>query len=166
MSVNTKLIEELKIADLELNPVWEFANDDSTGETRVFSVTAIPVSNLSGRIVGTKVQLANRQDVWALIGNVSAQKPHKTSHFLTLTVWRDNKRFHLARYFDFDYQERGPAALADFLGLRVDDVFPIAYDMREFVRGDPSSLAGEISEEPKKRLTRDERMKLIFEDMN
>jgi hypothetical protein len=60
----------------------------------------------------------------------------------------------MARYHDYDSRQRGPAALARFLGLRVNAVFPITYDIRKFSRGNDAALAGTIQKEPVERLTR------------
>jgi hypothetical protein len=95
--------------------------------------------------------------VWAIIGNVSAGDPRSTEHFLTLSVERSGRWFFLPRYHDFDYGERGPEALARFLSLSPDDVFPIAYDLSPYVEGgDPAALSGTITKEPREKLTRAE----------
>ena len=60
---------------------------------------------------------------------------------VTLRIHRDGAWFDLARYFDPDPVERGPEALAHFLGLPVDEVFPISFDVREYVEGQPPALA-------------------------
>ena len=43
------------------------------------------------------------------------------------------------RYFDTGFPDEGPEALARFLGLHVDDVFPIAVDVQRYV-GDRKSV--------------------------
>jgi hypothetical protein len=50
--------------------------------------------------------------------------------------------------------------LAQFLGLQVDDVFPISYDVRRYSQGNPAALAGGILKEPRERLTQGEIMAL------
>ena len=59
--------------------------------------------------------------------------------------------FHLARYFDPDYESRGPDELPDFLGLSVSDVFPIAYDLRSVAKGDAEVLVGAVTRAPRER---------------
>jgi hypothetical protein len=154
MSHNMKKVEALTDADLEAFPVWQFVNDDEKGETAVRPVKRTPVNNLNGRLVGIKVRLANDAGVWALIGNVDTSNPRLTQHFLTLSVFRDGRCFTMARYHDFDAHERGPQALAAFLGLPIDKVFPISYDIRRFSKGDPAALTGTIEKEPREKLTR------------
>jgi hypothetical protein len=145
----------LNVADLNAYAVWEYANEDEKrGETAVRPVKKTPVKNLAGRLVGTQVRLANGTDVWALIGNVDASNPRLTQHFLTLSVLRNGRWFSMARYHDFDSNERGPQALATFLGLRLDEVFPISYDISRFCVGTSAALIGTIEKEPPEKLTR------------
>jgi hypothetical protein len=151
-----KPIEALTIADLEENPVWQYTNSDSAGETAVRPIKTIPVRSLTGRVVGAPAVLASGQRVWALFGNVDASNPELTEHFLTLSVEKKGKWFTMARYHDFDAEENGPPALARFLGLRVEDVFPISYDISKYCRGERAALVGEIPRVPKKRLTLEE----------
>jgi len=157
MIEQTKRVEALTIADLEAFPVWQYTNsDESRGETVVRPIKQIPVKNLNGRLVGTQVRLANDTVVWALIGNVDATNPRLTLHFLTLSIFHDDRWFTLARYHDFDRKERGPVALAAFLRLAVEQVFPISYDIRRFCHGESGALLGMIEAEPREKLTEDE----------
>lgn len=137
-------------------PVWEFMNQDQKSELAVRPVKKMPVESLNGRLVGTQVRLANGSNMLALIGNVTANNPHSTKHFLTVSIFRSGKRFAMARYHDFDWNRRGPQALANFLGMRVEDIFPISYDVSRFSMGDPAALAGTIEAEPRDKLTRAE----------
>jgi hypothetical protein len=52
--------------------------------------------------------------------------------------------------------ESGPEALAQFLGLEVDEVFPISYGIRSAVKGDEAVLQGQIRKAPRERLSRAE----------
>ena len=112
--------------------------------------------NLTGKVVGTQVTLANGQHAWALIGNIDATNARLTEHFLTLSIERGGCWFTLARYHDFGYTENGPDALAHFLVLPVDAVFPISYDVRQYAKGDAATLSGQIRKEPRERLSRAE----------
>jgi hypothetical protein len=150
-----KRVDELSGEDLDEFPVWSFVNDDAD-ELLLRPVKRLPVPNLSGAIVGTWVVLANRTRVRATLGNVDVKNPRATQHFLQLSVARERQWFHLARYFDFDYSERGPAGLAQFLDLDVSEVFPIAYDVRSHVQGAPAAAAGIVHLDPIEKLSRDE----------
>jgi len=154
-----KDVGELTVEDLLAHPVWQFTNNE---DTTVRPVKRIPVASLAGRILGTEVVLANRTKVWASFGNIAEHSPQRTAHFLAASFERDGRWFHLARYHDVDYEKRGPEQLAAFLGLPVDDVFPISYDVRKFAKGDPLALCGVIPKEPQERLTEDELIALAI----
>jgi hypothetical protein len=156
MNATVKRVDALSSADLELNPVWQYVNRDEAGEILVRPVKQVPVSSVSGKLIGTRVRLANGTEPWALIGNVSDNNPRMTEHFVTMSIERDGKWFHLARYHDMDYAERGPNALAQFLGLSVDDLFPITFDLRRYAKGDDAALTGTVRKEPREKLSRAE----------
>jgi hypothetical protein len=158
MSEQIKFAENLAVADLEAFPVWQFLYEDEKGESAVRPVRHTPVENLKGCLVGTQVQLKNGVRLWALIGNVSSNDPRRTQQFLTLSIFRNGRLFHLARYFDFDFNEHGPHELARFLGLRIDEIFPISYDLTPLSLGDSRALKGTIDVDPPERLTRAERI--------
>jgi hypothetical protein len=150
----TRPVESLQVADLEMHPVWQFALAERADDTAVRSVKRLPVSTLAGKIVGTRLRLANGEYQWGIVSNLDAKNPEMNEHFLVLSIERNGRWFHLARYFDSDYGVRGPQALARFLGFPADDVFPISYDVRKCVKGHPATLAGSILREPRVRLTR------------
>jgi hypothetical protein len=155
-------VESLQVSDFVLNPVWEYTNDDEFGETAVCPITQIPAKDLDGKIVGTQVVLANGNRVWASISNIEARNPRSTEQFLTLSVGHNGTWFNLARYHDLDYGERGPNELARFLGLPVDEVFPIHYDVRRYAIGNPTALAGQVLKEPRQRLSPNELVALAL----
>jgi hypothetical protein len=154
MIEHLKPIESLTAADLLAHPVWQYTNRDGACETFVRAVKRLPVKNLTGKVIGTQVRLANGRQVWALLGNLDVSNPKLTEHFLTLSIERDGDWFALARYHDFDYTDCGPDALARFLGLNIDEVFPICFDVRSFAVGDPAALVGCARKEPTERLSR------------
>ena len=156
MSENTKSAGSLTVTDLAITPVWEFTNGEGVDELLVRPVCKLPVPSLTGKIIGTRVGLSNGSYRWALIGNIDATNPRMTEHFLTLSLERKGRWFGLARYHDHDFADRGPEALSGFLGLQVDDVFPIAFDVRAYALGHAESLEGSIRKEPRERLSRAE----------
>ena len=154
MIEHVKSVETLTVADLKANAVWQYANSDGVGETFVRPIKRVPVKNLTGKVIGTEVRLANGAHVWALIGNIDVANPRFTEHFVTLSIERDARWFALARYHDYDFADRGPDALARFLGLQVDEVFPISADVRPYAQGHPAALAFNVRKEPSEKLTR------------
>lgn len=151
--MNAKPIESLQVSDLEKYRVWEFSTNDPADETAVRPIKRLPVSTLMGRLVGTRISLANGERLWALVGNLDARDAESNEHFVTLSIERGGRWFQLARYHDAGYDENGPETLARFLSLPVDDVFPISYDVREHVKGNPPLLSGIVLKEPRVRLT-------------
>ena len=156
MIERVKPVESLIVADLKAAPVWQYANCDGAGETIVRAVKNIPVKNLTGKLIGTQVRFANGTQAWALIGNIDARNPRLTEHFLTLSIEHAGRWSSLARYFDFDYADRGPEALSRFVGLAVDEIFPISFDVQQYAEGDPAALKGSVLKEPREKLSRAE----------
>ncbi len=156
MYASQKPVSALQVSDLRRWPVWQYTNALAVDETMVRPVRQVPVKTLAGRIAGVELVLANGAPVWALIGNVDLRDRRMTEHLLTLSVERGGAWFAMARYHDFDAELRGPAALAQFLGLSVDDVFPMTYDLRGIALGDVAVLQGLIQKEAKECLSRAE----------
>jgi len=61
--------------------------------------------------------LASGDCLWGIVGNLDARNHEMNEHFVTISIERNGRWFHLARYHDADYAETGPQALARFLGL-------------------------------------------------
>jgi hypothetical protein len=159
-----KPVDALTVADLKAHPVWQFTGSDEPDEVHVRPLKRVPVGKFDGKLIGVEVTLANGQKAWAIVGNIDPARPRLTEHCLTISVERDGKWFHLARYHDFDAAVRGPKALAAFLQLPIDAVFPIAYDVQRFGKGNPAVLLGHIPKRPREPLTRSEIIDLIFKD--
>ncbi len=153
---HAKAIRSLKISDLEKHPVWQYTLEAKGDDTTVRAIKGLPVSNLTGKVVGTLVRLANGNRVWGLVGNLDAKNPRMNEHFVTLSIERNGHWFDLARYHDIDYLGHGPDALARFLELPLDEVFPITFDVRKYVKGEPPTLLGTLPKEPRVRLSRAE----------
>jgi hypothetical protein len=151
-----KPVESLTVQDLVQYPVWRYATADERGETMVRPVLKYPVSTLQGKLVGVQVHLANTAPVWAIIGNVDVNNARLTEHFITISLFAKDRWLRLARYHDRDYSDNGPTALSRSIGLRVDEVFPIVYDIRMYAKGESAALAGQIRETPRERLSRAE----------
>jgi hypothetical protein len=151
-----KEVDEVTVDDLIKYPVWEHVGC----ETTVRPVIPLPVDSLQNRAVGTQVKLANGSRLWAVLSNISLRNPRHTSQFLALSIEKDGKWFHLPRYFDVEYDRMGPKQLAEFLGLPIDSVFPIEYDLSGIVKADTGITKGYIPLEPEERLSEDELMNM------
>jgi hypothetical protein len=152
--------DDLTEAELAEFPVWEYLNYE---DTQVTPVCDLPVNSFNKRIVGTKLRLHNGTEVWGVLSNVHLRNAKQHEHFLCVWVEKEGKWSDLARYHDVDREERSPERLAAFLGLSVDEVFPITYDISAVASGLPDSVRGVISAEPKERLNRDQLINLALE---
>lgn len=76
-----------------------------------------------------------------------------TEHFLTLSIEHGGRWFSLARYHDFDYADRGPEAMSRFLGLAVEEIFPISFDVQQYAERDPAALKGRVLRELREKLS-------------
>jgi hypothetical protein len=150
--MNNKTIDSISVEDIVSHPVWEFSNREPFS---IAPVKGTPCTTLAGRIVGTQVVLADGDKVWALIGNIDLEKPLLTEHFITLSVFSNNQWFHLARYHDFDYKDRGPEQLSEFLGKPIKNLFPIYYDIRKTLKIELPAACGVIQKEPSEKLSRE-----------
>ncbi len=154
-----KPIERLAVEDFAISPVWEIFDDESD-ETHVRPIDEIPVRSLELRLVGTKVQLSNGGLVWATIGNVDVANPNYTKHVLALSIEKSGEWFHLARYHDATVATFGPDALSEFLGIPVDEIFPISYDLTPYAIGERQALIGVVTKEPAERIRRADLIKM------
>jgi hypothetical protein len=161
-----KPVHQLTPQDFIAFPVWEYDVDaeaeDGRDETWVRPVQSYPVSDLANRVIGTLVTLNNGCRMAASLGNIDSSSEAATREFLTLSLWFREDWIDLARYFDVDYDTRGPQAFSKQLDLKIDEVFPILYDISQHAQGLQAVLRGSIDAQPKFRLSDDERMALIL----
>ncbi len=154
-------IDKLTENDFAKWPVWEFCNDDTPDETAMTPVKILPVDHLTGRVVGVGLVLANGQKVPGLLGNINVRNLRKTEQYRTVAVFKNQRKFRLNRYFDLDERRLyGPEQLAGFLGLPIDKVFPMTYDLGGLLESSPEIARGRILAEPAERLSAEERRKL------
>jgi hypothetical protein len=159
--MSSKRFVDLNVADFRKTPVWEFVLDsDDVDELMVDPVNNLPVSDLSNRIVGVHLILADGTTQVGFLGNVSLNNRRANDQFLTVAVPTTSGWFTMSRYFDPDAAQNGPRALAKLLGKPVKSTFPIRYDISSIAIGDSNVLRGEISLKPKERLSRKERLQL------
>jgi len=164
MDIPSKSVGQLDVADLTKYPVWEYTNTEEVDELQVKPVVDLPVGTLRNRVVGTQVRLHNGSERWAVLSNVSLRDPRRTRHFLVLSLERNRQWFHLARYFDADYEAAGPAQLAAFLGLPIDDVFPMTYDLSGVAVGAGEAVRGTVLREIPDKVTDRELMRMSVEN--
>jgi hypothetical protein len=150
-------------SDLEAHPVWEYANRSDLDDDVIVPCRSVPVKDTRGKLFATQVRFANDSTSWAMLGNVDGRSQRMTQQFLSLSIIKDGRWFMLARYHDVAADRRNPRRLADFLGLNIDDVFPIHYDISNLASGHRWSLTGLIPKEPGERLSDSELIALSLE---
>lgn len=141
--MSIKYSNKLTIQDFKEFPVWEFVAKHEhmwpDGELVVIPVKRLPVSSLDGRFVGTEVKLANDRFVMAVLLGINLIAVKRISE---MVVFRGNEKFMFRRTAP---RVSGPEQLAQFLRLRLADVFPISYDISRFAVGEAAAIRGEIS---------------------
>ncbi|MBN2475974.1 MAG: hypothetical protein JXB62_15285 [Pirellulales bacterium] len=159
-------VSQLTRADISEHSIWEFLPEtEERDETWVRPVSRTPVNDLTRRLVGINLRLASGQTVPAILGNIALRSKRHTEHFLTVTLFRaDGQTFDLSRYHDVGANQRGPAALADFLKMNEAAVFPMSYDISSVATGLPEVVSGEILREPRERLSRHELIELAIQE--
>jgi hypothetical protein len=164
--MKAKPLSKLTARDLARFPVWEFDNGSETlrrrDESWVVPVVDLPDTNLSNRVVSVTLQFGRREAL-GILGNVDLDDVLATREFATLSVRRGRSWFHLLRYFDPGYEQRGPQMLAEFMEIPLSDAFPIRYDISGAAVGHPQVVRGRINAEPETRLSESERLNLILE---
>jgi hypothetical protein len=156
----TVSVEDLTEELFRNHPVWEFIPEDECGDTGLRPVESSPVSCTEGRLFGGKFRLADGSEVLGYLGNFSSTDKDHNAHFLTLSIFVDGTVKHLSRYHDFDFVERGPSWLAQKLGKKEEEVFPISYDFSDVATGREECLRGSIPREPEIKLSKNELIRL------
>lgn len=159
-----KYVQELVPEDFYEYPVWGYVeNEPDVPDTAVAAIDTLPIYDLRGKLIGTKIKLHNGSTHWVILSNISLHNPRVTKHFIAVSIERNGKWFNLARYHDADYSQRGPEQLAHFLELSISDIFPMQYDVRGLVVGNPIILRGMIPIIPEECLTQAELIELAMD---
>lgn len=154
-------LSTLTPANLDEHPVWEFRFRGSDSEPKVAPLTAVPVTKLAGRLFATRFLLANGRVVPGFVASLDEANGALNRHLATLSFFDKGRWFHLARYHDVDYDDRGPDALAAFLGSPPDEMFPMSFDIAGLIRGDHLEGSWTIERSPDARLTRKEIIEMV-----
>jgi len=157
-------IDDVPNSEMISYPVWRFTNSTGQGldETAILPVQKYPVVDTKGCLFCTDVRLANGDSIPAMIGNFNPRSHFQNSHLLTISIFKGEQRFHLARYFDFHFAENGPNTLATFLGLSLDAIFPIQYDLSRICIGEVDALTNSVEATHKEPLGCDDRLELVM----
>jgi Zn-dependent protease len=146
--IPSKRLHELTPEDFRAYPVWEYGpeveGESGDRETWVWSVEQHPVTDLSSRFIGTTVTLNNGMQLPACLGNVALQDEEATQALLALNVWHQNEWVGLRCDNDTGEPQSGEESFARQLGLTMDEVFPMHYDIAAHASGLKSVVRGTI----------------------
>ncbi len=155
--------------DFNRHPVWEFQVGSEwlpwRDETWLSPVKRLPVESLDNRLVGTILKLANGQAVRGTLGNISLRNARATRQFIDVEISHNGKSYQLQRAAAPMTPYLNAQGLAEALRLRIEQVFPITYDLSDVAVGDPKIIKGSIEAELPENLSPDDRMKLILESL-
>lgn len=112
--------------------------------------------------MAVKLRIGDRDTV-GMLGNIDLEDVRATREFASLSIRRGRSWFRLLRYFDVGYERSGPRQLAKLLGLQLGQVFPILYDISSVAVGNPQVVTGRFNAEPDVRLSKRDRLDLIFD---
>ena len=171
-----KPCDKLTPSDLEKFPVWTFdlGNEGVSGrdETWMVPVKKLPVTTLSNCGCKANATLACGRKVDAMVWSVDLKSIRQTQQFIAISFWFKTKRWNLSRYYELErpfVDEKGfrethaPADLALKLGLEINEVFPISYDLSRYAVGIPETVRGQILVEPIEKLDLKQRIALSLE---
>lgn len=160
-----KLVQDLEEADYRAFPVWEFCalDDRLDDEMSVRPVEVVPVDDLDGRFIGCKFMLKDGSSVFGVISNIDPFDALFTSHYVTISIFVNEKLVHLSRYHDVDSEHNTAEVFSKSLGKSVEQVFPILYDISDYLIGQTECVRNYVSLKHPKQLSREELRKLLFE---
>jgi hypothetical protein len=141
MTLPVKNMEKLTPDDFMAYPVWELALDlEEVDDLAMRPVPDLPVDDLRNRTVGTQVRLANGTKLWAVLGNIFLSDPQKTKKALVASFYIGGNWIPFSPKTNATMY--GSGAIARRLGLKVEDVFPVSYDVGRFCVGDKDAMRG------------------------
>jgi len=120
-------------------PVWQHVID--FGASELIEPAPQPIYTLDLRIIGGVAKRPGGKDIYIAISGLDARRPEKNAHFASFSIWWNSQWFHLARYFDADFEKKSPVAFCRQYNLTVNDIFPINYDFSHFVMDPAAAVA-------------------------
>jgi hypothetical protein len=167
MKNSTRPLNSLQPDDVKKNRLWEFV-PSKDGELWVKSIASRKTKKFSGRLVSCQVTFANDSRHWALIEGIDIDTPEFSRHNREIRLFVEGCGwFHLAQYFDNEEikKYRGESVLSEMMGLSVDEIFPIEFDVRELSSVDSSCLSGTFEVNPGWGLSKADVMALLVQEL-
>lgn len=154
-----KSVEHLVADDFKRHPVWCY---DARREMFASPVTRLPVSDVTGCIVGTDALLASGRTALVVLSNLSLKSIALREQFLCVYFLNAGRRYTTPRYFDEGWDAWRAEEIADFLGKPDEPVFPIRVDLSLICVGADDLVRFSFDPAACDRLSDDERLDLIM----
>lgn len=165
---SAKPLEDVTPEDIELCWLWSFV-PSKDGRLWLKPVKINKTDKFFDRLAGCKVIFADGTSCTAFIAGIDLEVPQFSKHNRELHLWIEGRGwFQLAQYFDSAELKAscGDEVLCELLGKRLDEVFPIAFDLRNRAKSDSPCLSGRFEHNPPWGITRQEVMELLVKEMS
>ncbi|MCX7112818.1 MAG: hypothetical protein NTX45_22405 [Proteobacteria bacterium] len=168
MNIDGIPLEDLRPDDFSEFWLFEYI-PSKDGRLWVKPVKAKKIKKFTGRIVASKVILADNSYCSALILGINIETPEFSRHNRELILWIPKLGwFRLAQYFDSNEIKaiRGDDVLCDALEKSLDQVFPISFDLRDRSSIDSPCLTGTFEHDPSWGLSGAEVMQILVDELS
>ncbi|WCL50772.1 hypothetical protein [Leptospira sp. GIMC2001] len=136
-------------------PLWGYipSKDGSLWIKPVKSLT-----NLKNRMVTAEITFRNGTKGFGFIEFLRLDSPNWSKHNRVLwLLLEESKWFRLTKYYNHKSNDpHGPEELANQLGMRIEDVFPIHFEAQKFLNKESEVLSGLFEIKPKWGVSHDE----------
>jgi hypothetical protein len=133
-----KAASTLTLEDALAHPVWRYKEEEALlpgeDESWVEPVDVDTVADAYGHFFVTSAKLANGTSETVLVGSTEPLDPQYNEQVQFFVFFRPGQQI---RWHPI---EQPGVALAQFLGLEPQHVFPFKFDIRRYLVGDPSAL--------------------------
>jgi hypothetical protein len=140
-----KAVTEISTTDLAEHPIWEYCDSTNEDGYALVPLTDLPVDSLDQRIVGTRVTLGNGTMLWAVLSGGDLSLPTFVEEDSGLILYVDDERVSLGSAWERELPGYGAGDLCRKLGLTMEEVFPITFDVSHLVTGDRPALRGQFT---------------------
>ena len=163
-----KPIATVTEAEFRRFPLWRYTLDERANEDETWAspIRLLPPLKLSAKspaglaCIATDLRFADGSTHFGLLSPLSGVA-ELDEQATTVSVFFAGARLDLAGYYDVETDRLSPNDFAKQLDRRIEQVFPISYDVSKFFGGPPSKWRGMVFERPQRPLSREEYIDLI-----
>src|SRR5687768_141242 len=124
------------IDDLKKHPIWMDCGADG-----YCPVLILPVRKLTDCLVVCELRLANGDKHLGILSGIYLNNATLTNLTIDLIIIVNNEMFGYRKSLLEPYRSND---ICNFLSLRIEEIFPISYDISRFAVGRPEVLKGQI----------------------